>query len=37
VVEKRKPDFVTAAANDPVSNGLPPSIQPPADKKGAAK
>ena len=34
LVEKRKPDFVSAAAADPVSNGLPPSISPDTAKKG---
>ena len=34
LVEKRKPDFVAAAAADPVSNGLPPSISPDTAKEG---
>ncbi|PKO73912.1 MAG: enoyl-CoA hydratase [Betaproteobacteria bacterium HGW-Betaproteobacteria-17] len=34
LVEKRKPDFISAAAADPVSNGLPPSISPDTAKKG---
>lgn len=34
LVEKRKPDFISAAAADPVSNGLPPSILPDTAKKG---
>lgn len=34
LVEKRKPDFVNAAATDPVSNGLPPSISPDTAKEG---
>lgn len=34
LVEKRKPDFVSAAAADPVSNGMPPSISPDTAKKG---
>lgn len=34
LVEKRKPDFISAAAADPVSNGLPPSILPDSAKKG---
>lgn len=34
LVEKRKPDFICAAAADPISNGLPPSISPDTAKKG---
>jgi len=34
LVEKRKPDFVSAAAADPVSNGMPPSISHKKKKKG---
>jgi len=34
LVEKRKPDFISAVAADPVSNGLPPSISPDSAKKG---